>query len=175
MSYNAITFVAFEVLTAANMNILAANDASFNDGTGIATGAITPAKRSGGFKAGTFQVTGNGAIAVTGVGFTPKAVIFAAVPATADTVASGANAGMGIGFASAIGTEVTAGATIRNGNGGGVDIETASAIVIDTIAGGGGSQAKSFLGDMTSYDADGFTITISSYAASGTVLYLAFG
>lgn len=40
MSYNAITFVAFEVLTAANMNILAANDASFNDATGIAAGAL---------------------------------------------------------------------------------------------------------------------------------------
>lgn len=35
-AYINIDFVAFEVLTAANMNILGDNDASFNDGSGIA-------------------------------------------------------------------------------------------------------------------------------------------
>lgn len=37
MSYNAITFVAFEVLTAANMNILGANDADFYSRIGKAS------------------------------------------------------------------------------------------------------------------------------------------
>lgn len=36
MSYNAISFTPFDVLPASDLNILAANDASFNNGTGIA-------------------------------------------------------------------------------------------------------------------------------------------
>lgn len=36
MSYNAISFTPFDTLPASDLNILAANDASFNDGTGIA-------------------------------------------------------------------------------------------------------------------------------------------
>ena len=40
MAYTALTFVAGEVLTATKMNQLAANDASFNDGTGIGDGVI---------------------------------------------------------------------------------------------------------------------------------------
>lgn len=44
MSYTEINFVAFQVLTAANMNVLGDNDASFNDGTGIANKTITSEK-----------------------------------------------------------------------------------------------------------------------------------
>jgi len=46
MSYSADTFVAGEQPTTAKWNKLWANDASFNDGTGIAAGAITPSKLS---------------------------------------------------------------------------------------------------------------------------------
>lgn len=41
MSYTEINFVAFQVLTAANMNVLGDNDASFNDGSGIGNGNAT--------------------------------------------------------------------------------------------------------------------------------------
>lgn len=47
MAYSADSFVADEVPTTAKWNKLWNNDASFNDGTGIATGAITSAKISG--------------------------------------------------------------------------------------------------------------------------------
>jgi hypothetical protein len=47
MAYSADTFVADEQPTTAKWNKLWSNDASFNDGTGIATGAITSAKISG--------------------------------------------------------------------------------------------------------------------------------
>lgn len=40
MPYSAIDFTAFQTLTAAQMDTLAANDASFNDGTGIGDDAI---------------------------------------------------------------------------------------------------------------------------------------
>lgn len=47
MAYSADSFVADEQPTTAKWNKLWTNDASFNDGTGIATGAITSAKISG--------------------------------------------------------------------------------------------------------------------------------
>lgn len=47
MAYSADSFVADEVPTTAKWNKLWTNDAAFNDGTGIATGAITSAKISG--------------------------------------------------------------------------------------------------------------------------------
>lgn len=42
MAYVNLNFVPGEILTAAKMNLLAANDASFHDGTGISDGSIHP-------------------------------------------------------------------------------------------------------------------------------------
>jgi hypothetical protein len=42
MAYVNLNFVPGEILTAAKMNLLAANDASFHDGTGIGDGSIQP-------------------------------------------------------------------------------------------------------------------------------------
>ena len=44
MAYVNLNFVPGEILTAAKMNLLAANDASFHDGTGIGDGSIQPDK-----------------------------------------------------------------------------------------------------------------------------------
>ena len=44
MAYVNLNFVPGEILTAAKMNLLAANDASFHDGTGIGDGSIQPEK-----------------------------------------------------------------------------------------------------------------------------------
>ncbi len=44
MPYTAIDFTAFQTLTAAQMDTLAANDASFNDGTGLGDNTITQEK-----------------------------------------------------------------------------------------------------------------------------------
>lgn len=41
MAYTPITFVADELLTSTKMNLMAANDASFRDGSGITNNAIT--------------------------------------------------------------------------------------------------------------------------------------
>lgn len=164
MSYTSWSVVFGEQPSAAKWNILGTNDASFD-------AFITGAR----YKTGTFTVSANGDTAITGLGFTPKAVMFVAFTAAADTVSSTTNAGIGIGFATAVGTEVSGGATNRNTHGGAVDIEATSCIVVDTIAAGGGSQSKSFVGDLKSLDSDGFTITISSYSVSSAVLYLAFG
>ena len=46
MAYTPVSFVADEILTSTKMNQLAANDASFNDGTGIGNGTILPSKLS---------------------------------------------------------------------------------------------------------------------------------
>lgn len=44
MAYQNVSFSAGETLTATKMNQMAANDAAFHDGTGIAPGAITADK-----------------------------------------------------------------------------------------------------------------------------------
>lgn len=44
MAYVNLNFVPGEILTAAKMNLLAANDTSFHDGTGIDDGSIQPEK-----------------------------------------------------------------------------------------------------------------------------------
>lgn len=44
MAYSADSFTALEVPTLAKMNKLWANDAAFNDGTGLATGSVATAK-----------------------------------------------------------------------------------------------------------------------------------
>ncbi len=44
MAYTNLNFVPGEILTAAKMNLLSANDASFNDGTGLGDSTIQPQK-----------------------------------------------------------------------------------------------------------------------------------
>ena len=44
MAYQAVSFTSGETLTSSKMNQMAANDASFHDGTGIDNGALTKAK-----------------------------------------------------------------------------------------------------------------------------------
>lgn len=51
MAYVNLNFVPGEILTAAKMNLLAANDASFHDGTGIGDGSIQPDKLADSLKA----------------------------------------------------------------------------------------------------------------------------
>lgn len=58
----------------------------------ITDGAVTPAKRTGGFYAGTFTISATGNKAITGVGFTPKFVMFdwvATASSSADNNTSG--------------------------------------------------------------------------------------
>jgi len=93
MSYSADTFVADEQPTTAKWNKLWANDASFNDGTGIGAGVITPAHRTGGYYIGTIAgaTTLNtlGNKSVSGVGFSQGEVDFYSTPASSAQDVSG--------------------------------------------------------------------------------------
>lgn len=60
MAYTSLNFVPGEILTAAKMNLLAANDASFRDGTGIGDDTIQASKLNWGGSSTTnfnFQAT----------------------------------------------------------------------------------------------------------------------
>lgn len=173
MAYSADTFVADEQPTTAKWNKLWANDASFNDGSGIANGAITPAKRSGGFFMGSTVISASGSKSITGVGFQPKGVMF--MVSTEASPASGANSGFGVGFAVSASSMATVTETTRNGNGGASETNTSAAYTVSTISAGGGSKSVNIEGVLTSFDADGFTINTTTYAASKTLVYVCFG
>ena len=89
--YDGSTATSHSSGTKVIMAPIAAMFEALQDGTGLASGAITVAKRTGGFKVGTFtpnSSTGNQSI--TGVGFTPKLVEFRELPSGIGTIAEGA-------------------------------------------------------------------------------------
>lgn len=138
------------------------------------TGWVTASMRTQVAGMGNFSPSANGTIAVTGLGFTPKSIIFVVSTNTADAASSSLNAGIAVGMATSSSLRRYIGATTRSANGGGVKIVGTKAFGITTIAAGGGSQNLSFEGDLTSMDADGFTVTISSWIASANVMWMAF-
>lgn len=72
-----MTFVPFDILTAAELNNMNDNIVALADGSGLDNDAVTPDKRSGGYKVGYFNApaaTGNHS--VTGIGFKPRLVEF---------------------------------------------------------------------------------------------------
>lgn len=172
MSYTEINFVAFQVLTAANMNVLGDNDASFNDGTGIGSGVVTAAKRSGGFFVGSFTISATGSKAVTGVGFQPSAVLFY-MSNVNSSVGSATNGAIGIGSMDSNGHMGMVAAVSRNSHGGGAEVKTDRCIDIYTITAGGGSKSSGAVATYTSMDSDGFTLNVSSYSGISTIIFLA--
>lgn len=151
MSYQSWSVVFSEQPSAAKWNILGTNDASFNDGTGIADSAITPVKRSGGFYVGTFTPSSTGTLAVTGVGFTPSALI------VGRQGASGTSAAMMFSFVSASAQQsmsFTAG-----GAGANLNSEDADSLVINHEGSTGTLVCRASL---TSMDSDGFTINVTT-------------
>lgn len=93
MAYTALTFVADELLTSTKMNLMAANDASFADGTGIQSGAITSSKLStdltNASKTFMLDFSTTGVKTATGCGFTPKSIFFFGSSESASTQAMG--------------------------------------------------------------------------------------
>ena len=80
-------FTPFDPLPASELNDLVENIEALADGSGLDALAVTPDKRGGGFFIGTiassvFSTTG--IKSVTGVGFTPKLVIFTVLPTDAN-------------------------------------------------------------------------------------------
>ena len=168
MSYSADTFVADEQPTTAKWNKLWSNDASFNDGTGIAddallarhfaTGAVdAPARsqvvKSGSIAAATLGTTGNKA--VTGVGFTPKIIFFnMKIPSYSTTSALFANGMMTT--ADQYYTAGAAGASFRR-------IGSSSKCLGWINVGSGAADMEA---GYVSMDSDGFTINVSTATTS---------
>ena len=166
MSYSADTFVADEQPTTAKWNKLWNNDASFNDGTGIGAGVINAAHRSQVAKVGKFTVTGNGAHAVTGVGFQPKALFL--MQLDSDHI-SASVANFAIGFSDG---SVSASSGFRAQESSDISGSIDSTNIIFTP---GTNQAKSYTLVLTSFNSDGFTVTVSNYGANNnTYAYIAW-
>jgi hypothetical protein len=169
MAYASWSVVFSEQPSAAKWNILGTNDASFNDGTGIATGAITPVKRSGGFVAGqisaaTFSSTGNKS--VTGVGFTPKFVMFFVMPSAATNASTNAYGAMTttIQFNTWASSNSAGNTSSRNNS-------TTACVGWGTSSASSYNMAASYV----SMDADGFTINVGTADGTFAVQYIAFG
>lgn len=167
MAYTAWSVVYGEQPTAAKWNQLGTNDAGFKDGTNIDAGAITPSKRSGGFKIGTIAAatlgsTGNKAI--SGLGFQPKLVRFAML----QTISSGTNSIYGLGAMTSA-NQYTHCATIDATNRSRYSSKSAC------ISGvGSGSATPFILANYVSMDADGFTINVSTASNAFDWAYEAF-
>lgn len=171
MAYQSWSVVFGEQPSAAKWNILGTNDASFNDGSGIANGAITPAKRSGGFKVGAFATSSTGSQAITGIGFSPKAILF--IGSGGDTsVTAGANAPISVGASDGTGNFSSMVST-RNGVGSGRSY-SATTIKFSEIS-AGAAEAVRVVFTVSSLDADGFTVNITTHNNASTFIYLAFG
>lgn len=134
------------------------------------TGWVTPSMRTGVVKVGSFTVTANGAKAVTGVGFQPKAVIF--FSAIAGGAAASSSRGMSIGAMDAT-SQGAIHQSDREANGSSSEVYTNKALELTTIAAGGASYSADPTLVYSSLDADGFTVTVSNYSTSRTIIYLA--
>lgn len=138
---------------------------------GIATGmiadaAVTPAKRSGGFKIDTFTINANGSQSVTGLGFTPKYIeieLFDGNDFSGTTIAF-CKGGYDGTTAWSVG-----GRAVESGDISGTVSSTFMGYVPTT------NQTRSHTIAPNSLDADGFTFTVASAGTNKTYLYKAFG
>lgn len=131
----------------------------------IADGAVTPVKRSGGFKVGyiTISATGNGS--VTGVGFMPKGILFLQTSGTSGTAFS-----MGFGaWDGTTGVSFAANSSEATGDHSG-RFNSAAPISSST-----GNSAADITGTVTSFDADGFSYNISTKTNNQNFIYFCFG
>lgn len=134
---------------------------------------VTPSMRTGGFAVGTLSVSSTGNKAITGVGFTPKMILF--VTTTEASPAAGANAGITFGAATAAASRWNGRATTRNGNGGAAETTTAKAFRQTTISAGGGGESITIDGDLVSMDADGFTVNVTTASVTRILAWIALG
>lgn len=136
--------------------------------TAIADGAVTPAKRSGGFATGSFTQSANGTVVITGgssFNFVPKLLRFTA--SFNQNVAGSNNASMSIGtYDVTAGTNTSVTTAARNGQGTGGYLSTAYAINMVTVA-TGGAGANAGTATVTSVGSGTFTLVFSSVVAPG--------
>lgn len=135
----------------------------------IANAAVTVAKRAGGFyigqiSAATFSSTGNKS--VTGVGFTPKFVMFFVMPSAATSASTNAYGAMTttVQFNTWASSNSAGNTSARNNS-------------TTACVGWGTSSASSYnmSASYVSMDADGFTINVGTADGTFAVQYIAFG
>lgn len=131
------------------------------DTQAIADGAITPNKRSGGFKVGNFSAgASNGNFSVTGVGFKPKMVEF-------EWVSSSSNGLIGSGGMDEDGNQ-WARSTYVQGNAQNTEAATNRCFI--TTGSTGINRAAEFV----SMDTDGFTINFLQSVSNTDIGYKAY-
>ncbi|MEX2080028.1 MAG: hypothetical protein WEC33_00285, partial [Dehalococcoidia bacterium] len=126
------------------------------------------------FKVGSFQGGGSsGAQAITGLGFTPKAILFFTSGSSAASGTWAANFHMGVGFTAgasnsmaAVASSQDAGAVTNSDRG----IATTKCIHITDFNAGIKMEAS-----LVSFDGDGFTINWSTASSNIEIMYLAIG
>ena len=152
MAYSADTFVADEQPTTAKWNKLWANDAAFNDGSGIAASAILASHRSQVTKVGNFSLSATGAKAITGVGFKPKLVTF-------DFLQDSSTSRLVAATGATDGTKqyARAGVATSTPNAGGQYSTSKCLLVVNTTG------TVLIDASITSLDSDGFTLNVSTY------------
>jgi hypothetical protein len=141
-------FTPFEPLPASRLNNIDEDILALSDGSGLEDGAVTPAKRSGGFYVdiippATFASTGNKTI--SGIPFRPKLVRFDIL----QTNSSGTPGG-GSGVADGTNQYVWGFSTGR-------ETSTSHCIIRASAGGGGGVSMRASLVTFTD---DGFTINV---------------
>ncbi len=128
----------------------------------IANSAVTPAKRSGGFKVGTFTVTATGSKVVTDVGFTPKLL---KVTFTSDSGSTAISAwGMSDGT-----TSQSGGIAADSSNKRTWTTSSGNFIYVASVTG-----ANTRVASLTSFDSNGFTMNFTTLTATGTWIYEAY-
>ena len=126
---------------------------------------------------GTFgSRTSAGSQVITGVGFVPKAIVFFASGAAHSSINTATTNGtLGMGFVSAVGEMVSfcAGSLTGQATGSGLSRGQTDSCVLWSVAGSGGTVIRA---ELTSFDADGFTLNyINANATSRSVSYIALG
>lgn len=152
-TYTAWSVVFGEQPSAAKWNIIGTNMASFNEW-------ITGAR----FKVGDFTNSGTSNIVVTGVGFQPTGAIFWPMHADTTTIAYA-------GFGAGVGSDkrVSMGRVAASGPNASTQSESDAVIMSTTTD--GNIQIE---GTLSSFDSDGFTITVSTGSVNRTFGYMAF-
>lgn len=135
----------------------------------IANGAVTPAKRAGGLYLSSFQSHGTtGNKAITGVGFTPKAVIFFCTKNATET-----NVWWTMGYGMMVpGTQHAAFNSMRVDTIGSSskDWSAAYCILLDAF-----DNTATYRAQYVSMDADGFTINVTNAQSAYRIGFLAIG
>lgn len=132
---------------------------------------LSPAATTPKVKVGVITLVGTGSLAVTGVGFKPKLVLFLA----ANAASSGGDQAMSVSLGAAVSAseEACANAMVADAGGQASGSEATNASII--VRGGPSASTITEQADFTTMDTDGFTINVSTYTADRNIIYVAIG